>query len=83
MEYHYITSKALLVSSNIKFTEVDYRTIGERMAEAYFKKYNEKAKLVMTVNSKKRKTKACSLYPIDFLPVMEEIIFNHFTEPKR
>ena len=78
-EYNYVTSKAFLISSEIKFNDFDYKILGSMYTQEFIKQSGGEPLQVLTINSKKRKTKSCSLYPISFVPVMEEITINYFS----
>jgi len=81
-EYNYITSRAFLVSSGIKFKFSDYQSLGAKYSKAYEKQFGNEPEQILTVNNQnensKSHIKACSLYPISFVPVMEEITINYF-----
>ena len=81
-EHNYITSNAFLVSSKIKFNSDDYQSLGTKFAQAYEKEFGVAPEQVLTINSRrddaKNHIKPCSLYPISFVPVMEEITIKYF-----
>lgn len=82
-EHNYITSRAFLVSSGIKFKYDDYQNLGAKYAQAYEKQFGNEPEQILTVNNQnensKNHIKVCSLYPISFIPIMEEITINYFS----
>lgn len=83
-EHNYITSRAFLISSKIKIDTGDYQSLGAKFAQAYEKQFGNPPEQVLTVNSRKEDSKyhikPCSLYPVSFIPTMEEITINYFAK---
>ncbi len=83
-EHNYITSSAFLISSGINFISADYKSLGAQFAHAYEKQFGNPPEQVLTVNSRrdesKNHIKPCSLYPVSFVPTMEEITIKHFAK---
>lgn len=83
-EHNYITSSAFLISSGITFNSSDYQSLGAKYAQAYEKQFGIPPEQVLTVNSRKddnkNHLKVCSLYPVSFVPVMEEITIKYFAK---
>lgn len=79
MEYQYVTTRALLRLSKIKYTIHDYHAIGERIHLRYLAAYGKHPDKILSINSNKGSLKACSLYPVEFVEAMQDIIINHFS----
>lgn len=80
MEYEYLTTKACLSFAKIKYDAKAYHIIGKRISDAFFIKYKSEPNKVLTINSKNKGVKPCSLYPVEFEPIMQDIIIKYFSE---
>lgn len=79
MEYQYITTRALLKLSKIKYTIRDYHAIGERIHLRYLAAHGKHPAKILSINSNKGSLKACSLYPVEFIDVMQDVVIDHFS----
>jgi hypothetical protein len=78
MDYNYITSKAFLMDSKIKFLDYQYHAVGLLFSQAYKEKYGKEPEKILAINGKRGLTKPCSLYPIEFIETMQNIAIDYF-----